>query len=412
MRHSYFIFLFLLGIALPSLNAQGWGQMSSLTNFFNNHGSSFFDSQLNSSQNDFTFDTSDLDGAVDGLNDQIANNPLDNADSFDEFWNSDNSFIDAANGFNGMGSGDSTSIDNQYGDINDIWNNQMDSLNTGIGSYQDELNNVNLNTFQQNGAQGEFNQDASMESIENEFNSFFKRRRGQPTADLDGILSSLFSSALDLELAYGQENADIHFWGDNYSVRANVIRVASVPTFRSNFETSWAFETSFFNTRDNLQQETSVSLKDGLNTLMYHGNFSLLYLPRVGAVNRNKEFRIYTSIGLDVGTYAPSHENGRFPERVGLTTGFGPEVGLGFIVNLEAISMYSYGTIAYGDIEATEISPEYKYAASAINAGIRIGDALNIRYTLGQSSWAFDGRKTANFSRFTVGVLLDSLSRD
>ncbi len=211
-------------------------------------------------------------------------------------------------------------------------------------------------------------------------------------------------------MAYGQETSNIHFWGDEYSVRANVIRVASVPTFRQNMETSWAAETSFFNKSENSQQETSVALKDGMNTLMYHGNFSLLFLPQVGFVNNGKaEFRIYTSIGLDIGSYVPSHVDSDYPERVGLTTGFGPEVGLGFVVNLESVSLYGYGTIAQGAIEAADF---YNYNSSSLNTGIRIGDVLNIRYTLGESRWANKGHKKANFSRFTVGILLDSLNRN
>ena len=414
MKHIYIILIFLVsGIALPNLNAQSWNQFGSFTNFFNNTQTSFFNYELDGVQNDFDLEAMDLSEAIDGLNQQIETNPLEGgAGSFDVFWNTDNAFIIDGGEFNGD---NSDAASNQNDNVNNVWNAELDNLNNGINGYQDELNGVNLNVFNQGEAQAanaHGDTELAMTNMNGRTERFLKYHRHQSTDDIDEVfIRSLFSSALDLELAYGIEFSDTYFWGDFYSARANLIRVASVPTFRNNFETSWAFETSFMNGNESVEQETNLTLNAGLNTLMYHGEFSFLFLPQLGTIGGG-EFRLYTSIGFDLSSYAPSHVNSRFNNRVGMTTGYGAQVGAGFVVNLQAVSIYSYGTLTRGDVEVSATHDGYDYNAATVNAGIRIGNAMNIRYTLGQNSWAFDGQKERNFNRFTVGLLLDSLRRN
>lgn len=418
MKHSYLLLLFLVsGIALPNLNAQEWDHFGSLINFFDNDDDDYFNTELGGLQDEFSFGDVGLSGSVDSLFFLLDNNTLGQADSSQNVWNSGGTFLGSMIDTNDLTQDDSLSFTNQYSDLNDAWNSDIDSLNTVMGSYQGELDGIDLNAIHQ----GEVRSDAfkgqtshSMITVDNRVDDFFKEHTDQDPDDLEDLLkTSIFSGLFDIEMAFGQEWNDVQFWGDEYSVRANLIRVASVPTFRNIIETRWSLESSFFNGNTDTRGETNAALSENLNPLMYNANFSFLFLPSVGTVSRGRaEFRIYTSIGLDVGTYAPSHVDSQFPERIGQTTGVGPELGAGFAVNFENVSLYGYGTIAHGEIRHSDIWPDYRYNSKTLNTGIRIGDFLNIRYTLGNSEWALEDRKTASFSRFTVGILLDSLRRN
>lgn len=154
-----------------------------------------------------------------------------------------------------------------------------------------------------------------------------------------------------------------------------------------------------------------VGLIEGINPLYYNGNAAFLYLPRFGSLGELGSFHLYTSIGIDLGTYVPSHANNHSPveaARVGKTTGFGPEVGAGFVINYGDFSAYSYATIATGGV-VNDLELNYDYDSSTLNAGIRFGNAVNVMYTSGVSSWAPRAGKRTQFSRFTVGVILDEL---
>jgi hypothetical protein len=211
-------------------------------------------------------------------------------------------------------------------------------------------------------------------------------------------------------MAFGQEWSQVYFWGERYSARSSLIRIATVPRFNQNIETRWALEGSFFKNDEDLYDESTASLEEGLNPFICSANFAMMYLPRLATLNGGVgDFRLYSSIGMDLGTYAPAHaiaSDPRFAGRVGNTTGYGPQIGVGFVLDYSSIVLYSYATYARGNVVDAE---NYKYHAATVNAGIRLGDTLNVRYTMGESVWAVNEQKRAMFSRLTVGVILDSL---
>jgi hypothetical protein len=249
----------------------------------------------------------------------------------------------------------------------------------------------------------------------------------QDIETIDGLLdATLFSSIYDFEIAYGQEFSDINFYKESYSARSSLLRVASVPKLNQLFEARWAIESSFFNAPENLadnpllhsdpavSNSDIVNLGEGLNPFIVNANFAITYLPAFGSIGNGGRFRLYSSIGMELSSYIPSHRTETVSfrvdhtNRVGKTTGYGPQIGAGFVVNYANYSFYSYGTVATGIVH---LSSEYRYNARSINAGIRFGDTLNVRYTLGEASWAPNLDKSVHFSRFTVGIILDELRR-
>ena len=127
-------------------------------------------------------------------------------------------------------------------------------------------------------------------------------------------------------------------------------------------------------------------------------------------MSEGKILRLYTSIGMEAAAYMPSHIEvgapGSAGSRVGKTTGYGPQVGVGFTAGYENVIFYSYGTVAHGAIIESD---DYRYNSMTINAGFRFGNTLNVRYSYGDYAWAPDGNKTAQLSRFTVGIIIDDL---
>ena len=205
------------------------------------------------------------------------------------------------------------------------------------------------------------------------------------------------------------EFADAVYYNQSYSVNASVIRIGSVPRFDQTWEVSWFVKASFFQEVDLEKAETST-LKEGFNELMYDGQFAMHFNPAIGMSN-DVNIRLYSSLGMEVSSHIPAHVNFADPDthtNVGRTTGYGPQIGAGTVVNFGNTSLYTFGTMATGDVFNT---PGYRFNSRTLNAGVRIGDTVNIRYTEGTKSWAPKDQKTTSFRRFTVGLILSELIR-
>lgn len=416
----------ILLIGTLNLRAQGWNPLGPLLELFDQDDGRNFEEEfdllrdrlLDTGSDGLQLSDLDLGMPIDSLMSYLGGNgSIDMPDSLQEIWmGNDADLRDLLNQGN-FSSEDSLSLLGQFGDLNDIWYDQVDSLGNviGDGGLFDDLpiDFLDIGEDRYNATGG--NWERAFNRLERDVDEF---RDGFPTDGVDSLTevieTSLFNSGLDIEMAFGQEWSDIGFYDRSYSARSSLIRIASVPTYRSNIEYRWSIQGSFFNNTEDILSESNSSLEDGLNAFICNANFAFLYQPSFGQVaNGEAEFRFYTSIGMDASTYVPSHADPNDPslaDRVGNTTGYGPEIGAGFIINLSGASLYSYATVSSGDvIDAEELG--YRYNAQTLNAGIRLGDAVNVRYTYGQASWAPQERKRATYSQFTVGIILDELSR-
>lgn len=439
MKKLYFFLAMFFWISLQTtqINAQAWGTTGPFFDLFSVDEESTFnlnldiltDSLLQDRFDGLQLSDFDLGMASDSMFHYLnaGSGSVEPTDSLTGVWQSGQNdldgFIDSAN----LSSEDSVLVYQDFGHINDVWNNEYDSLNAVIGTYQDTITNLDevgmgdgVIRFDQYA--GKWHQ-AYLCLLNNglPMAQGASSHAGVNNIDIEGLLdTTLLSSLLDFEIAFGQEWAEVNFFNESYNVRSSLLRIASVPKYNQIMEMRWALEGSFFNNDEDILNLTELSnnnsLAEGMNPFICSANFALMYLPSFGSIGDNGTFRLYTSIGIDLGVYAPSHAdyehpspNARqdFSDRVGLTSGYGPQIGAGFVVNYSDFSFYSYGTVARGEVIGES---EYVYNATTINAGIRYGDAINIRYTLGDSSWAPDGNKSAKFSRFTIGVILDEIA--
>lgn len=424
MKHIYLLFGLFLFTAPIALKAQEWGNLGPLLELFTQDEENNFNNELEGLSDSLLFDRFDglrlsdfdLGFAQDSLFYYINNGGIDQTDSLSQFWLLNQNDLDSLLATGQFSPDDSTSISESFFGINETWYTDYDSLNIIIGSYSDTLTNVDSigitdGNIRWEQFSGPWHQ--SYRLLENSiWQDLIDGTSNQGIDSIGEVLdTTLFNSLFDFEIAYGQEWSQVNFYGEQYQTRASMIRVANVPKLRQNFESRWALEGSFFANTEDLYGENNANLVEGLNPFICNGNFAIMYLPKFGSIGSHGEFRLYTSIGMDLGTYIPAHADTASPllaDRVGKTTGYGPQIGAGFVINYSNLSFYSYGTVAHGDI-VEENNLGYRYNASTINAGIRFGDTVNVRYTLGESSWAPMGGKTASFSRFTVGIILDRL---
>lgn len=421
MKHIYLLLATLvLLVAGGRLQAQTPTNLGPLLDLFTESEQNNFtnelhqlgDSLIYNPYDGFRLSNIDLTIPVDSLFFYLGQGTIGQTDSLTDIWSMNQDMLNNYLGTNDVSPVDSSSLTTAFTNINNVWNTDYDSLNTVITSYQDSLSDANEQTFSSWATAfplltGDwllsYNQ-----LLNNQLPAVLSGNTNQGVDSLTEVLdSTLFANGYDFEMAFGQEWSQVHFWGERYSARSSLVRIATVPRFNQTIETRWAIEGSFFNSSEDLFDENSASLDQGINPFICSANFAMMYLPRLATLRGGKgDFRIYTSVGMDLGTYAPSHANSLYADRVGNTTGYGPQIGAGFVLDYSDIVLYSYATYARGNVVDAE---NYKYNASTLNAGIRLGNAINVRYTLGESVWAVDDQKRATFSRLTVGVILDSL---
>lgn len=418
-----FTLLLLVAVGFSPLQAQV-EQLSSVLGLLSDEAEQTFIDQLNDLNDSlFTdrfdglrFTDIDLGGAQDSLFSHINAGSMPEADSLNAFWNFNQGELDGFLQGGTLNPEDSASLSGIFFDLNGSWYENNDSLNSVLngfpsfdpGTISGETGDGEIRWEQY---QGPWVQ-SYRELLNNQFLPTLEEAENGGLNNLEEVANnSLFSSLFDIELAYGQEWSQVRFYRERYQTRSNAVRIASVPTYRQTLEMRWGLNASFFDNNQSASIDGTASLTEGLNPLLYSGNFALMYLPQFGSIGQQASFHLYTSVGMDLGTYVPAHVSNHSPmanNRVGKTTGFGPQIGAGFVVNYSELSFYSYGTIASGSV-VNDMELDYNYDSATVNAGIRYGDAVNFLFTTGTSSWAPNGSKSTTFTRFTVGVILDRL---
>lgn len=323
--------------------------------------------------------------------------------------------LDTLNGLLGnsdLESADSMEVADQYQNINDTWNNSLDSFSNTLNIFDGPLDlNPDI-------ASEGFRRYEIMTGLRRQSGFILRRsvQRAQDGSEPLGIgnlkeaLDTLFSTMFDLELAFGKETGTVNYYSQSYDPTATVVRVGSIPAFDRAWEAKWHVQAAFMQVEES-QFGENVSINEGLNPLRYGGNFSFMFNPAIGRIRAGGQFRLYTSLGMEVDTYAPAHINPGNPstlDNVGNTTGFGPQIGSGFIVSTPVATLYTYGTITYGRVANC---PSYNYRGQTFHAGLRIGNTVNFRYEQGKANWAMDENKSFTYSRFTLGLLLADLFR-
>lgn len=329
----------------------------------------------------------------------------------------------------GLSGSDEDTLLNQYGNLEDIFASNFDSLGGAFGQYQDSLlagtNDWDIVVI---GLDDLTNESAG--ALQDTFDMVFGNTTPNGPGDIDGIIGQLFDVVAfpDLELAFGMQEASLKYWDNPYDERARVLRVGSVPRFdqdvdncnyatiavpieaRWHVQASWTGEAPPASPATDPGQAAAHHGGD-FNPLLFSGDFAMMATPTIGTLG-NTRFKLITSLGMEFGTYAPAHRDYNAPftsGNQGFATGFGPQAGSGFAFSTGPLTVYSIGTIVIGG-EMLRCGPAYRYNSTRFESGIRYGNIINVRYSTGKFSWQPNDNRTAKVGhQVTVGIILSEL---
>jgi hypothetical protein len=304
--------------------------------------------------------------------------------------------------------------------LNNLFDQNLDSLDGLYGQYQDSLSfdsanwNVNIIGFDS------LNQ-LHLGVLQDSLDLAMDADSTNGSISFPDILDKLFDETLfpDIELAYGEQQASLKYWNDEYAISAFVIRVGSVPRFDREvpdvrepplpIEPRWHAQASWLkrSLEDYLLDPENKfgQPEEGFHPLLLRGDYAMMATPRIGRWG-NTSFRMISSLGLEFGTYAPAHRDYAPPlttYNVGFATGFGPQVGGGFAMTTGQLVIYSLTTACYGKT----LGSKYDYLSRQIETGMRFGNVINVRYSTGHISWQeLDNRRASIRHQLTVGIIL------
>ncbi|MEN0006875.1 MAG: hypothetical protein AAF798_22165 [Bacteroidota bacterium] len=407
-----FILLGLLVTFSPrELTAQTGVDLSMIFEQLDSTQRSNFMEDLELLNNEIDFDDFEFEGVTDSLFQFFDMANLD-VDSLLDAWGAGRDTLTVLLDSNGsFDVDDSLGVIGQYDLFNDIWINNLDSFGNLLTIFEDSISLDGT-------GEGDDRFDGSLQGLsgqgqnilEEVYDAAFDNTDAEGVGDADGLLGTLFSSAFDIELAFGAEWSNILYYGEKISPQATVFRVGSVPSYQAVLETRWHVQASFDRDLSNTMVNEGEINSEAFRPLLWGGEFSILFNPQVGFLQgSNTGIRLYSSLGMELQTNVPEYISSARPGsevNVGKSTGFGPQVGAGFILNTPAYQIYTYGTFATG---AVQVSPGYRYNSMAVNAGVRYGDVANFLYTFGETDWAQEDNKNAVYHRFTIGLLINHL---
>ncbi|MBI5916441.1 MAG: hypothetical protein HY842_13775 [Bacteroidetes bacterium] len=411
--------LLALTLCLTSLSYRANAQWDLLSDLFGQMDSTEFGQfsfDLAHLENMFIVDSVVQDGMLDSLflflGDSLPGVPLDF--TFFNVWGAGEDSLLFGFPGSGLGGFDQDTLLGEFDWINDVFNNNFDSLGGLFGQYQDSLQ------FDPTVVGVGYFDDAIYRELFTLQDTFFLVSDTSPNfglGDMASIFGKLFDPAsfMNIELAFGVQKSSCGYYLRRYDANASVIRVGTVPKYNTFLEARWHLQGSWTNgdiwKGDDYGSDALGGEEVKFTPLLFRGDFAIMLNPGLVTIG-NTSFRLLTSLGLEFGTYAPSHFEYQQPfttENKGNTTGFGPQAGAGFAVGNDDVTVYSMGTMAYGHLAHSK-APSYRYNSLQFEAGVRFKDIINVRYSNGRQSWQPDDNRVANVkNQVTVGIILKEL---
>ena len=414
-----FTFLFSFSIfSLPSLSAQDFGDFDILLSQMDSAQRAQYLEHLSTLQSITNQGTYNFNNALDSLNVALdgqnpANPSLDlPSDSVVNTYLTN--FLDGSN----FGTVDSLSIQNEFDVINGVWTSQMDSLYNTFDTYQSQFSSPPQlpNTYPGGSDVWQVNIDSL---ISNQATTFLTTP-AIGAGRIDALLDQLFDPALftRFEIFAGVQNAQTNYYGLAEAVTAPVFGIRSVEQFNRTWEPRWRAQSSWFNnTTGAIDNETITQQNKGYSPFLINGGFDVMYNPTIIPGADGVPVRLLTLLGVEAGTYAPSHRNPAKPtsfKNKGFTTGWGPVIGTGVSSRIGQLTIYALGTVSYGDVICgpdAQVS-NYRFSSNRVEAGVQYANAVTVRYENSISAnWANDGNKHARFHQVTVGLPTSGLFR-
>ncbi len=329
----------------------------------------------------------------------------------------------------GLSGTDQDSLLGELDWINGIFNNNFDSLGGLFGQYNDSLA-LTPNYWDINIINSDSLHNDQLNYLQDSFNLVGGASDPNGLGNFSHIFGKIFDVNIfpDIELAFGTQSSDLKYFQDKYSADAKIVRIGSVPRFDKNvsnipgdnspifpIEARWHVDVSWINEAHATPQFGDENIQNngatkGFNPMLMSGDFAIMATPGIGTLG-NTSFRLITSLGTELGTYAPSHSDYARPftsSNKGFMTGLGAQVGAGFSFTTGAVTAYSIATFAQG--QALRCPKPYPYTSRRYEVGIRYGNIINVRYSTGFVSWQDQENRQANIrNQFTVGIILAEL---
>lgn len=416
MRNYTFLLIGVLFFLTPNITtAQDFSLFHSILDQLNEEQrKDFLDKIGGGVDNDNLGDGLDGSGVVDSLAKLVAgDNPIMDMDDFDFQWGEGRDYLSGLIDSTNNDTLDVSNLLGEYDFINGAWDENLDSLEGIFDDFNDDISVVNDLEVD----------DPPSQDIDTLYSFFANDVDSTSTGGLGGvrfnnIIDRLFSRDMfsDLELAYGVRDADINFYQNPSMLlgKVQVIRVGSVPSFKSLWETRWHVAHSFTSETISTLGDGSVVTTDVYQPLTADFDYSVMYNP--GFSFGPLTFRYISGIGIEAGMLAPSFADrttASSSSRVGNTFGYGPQVSTGFSLSQGDITTYAIAKATYGRVVCGD-QLDHDYSSVKFEAGVRFAKAINIRYSIGDQSWTAElpnttGKRISYGQQFTIGMILDSL---
>lgn len=413
-----FALALLVSLASTQIYAQFWAPFIPLLEQWSTDELAQLGSQTEDTYDDFSPRDFDLNSANDGLRDNILNADLSGPfGTIPRNWGPCRDVLEDILKKGGFSLRDLNVTLRQFDNINHIWNEHAGTFDVLLDENRNNLqfdpDIINEGVGQSQDMSGEWEEAWDEHLLGTTMDLHERYALGKPHgSEMERVLDNLFSTAFDLEMAFGREWGNFnYYWLDEFNFDATVFRVGNVPRFDRDWESRWHLQVSFLSPTTAVSSEGQRP-RESEEPLMYNAECAFMYNPPICKLAKGSVgFRLYSSLGVEMRTYVPSHADALRPytnNNVGNTTGMGPQIGAGFVLGAGPLVLYSYGTLSNGNVFN---SPGYHYSSSTVNAGLRLGKYLNVLFTEGTANWAPNNAKEVKFSRFSIGLILSDLVR-
>lgn len=289
-----------------------------------------------------------------------------------------------------------------YDKANQGWIKNLGAIQSGFTQYKDSLK-VDLATIEE--AEEVYKNSTvtmqkSLDKQYQEFSSAFLGNSSGGKIQWDKIVDNLLNDFGALEIGAGVQSLRASYYEEvPDSTTAMLVRFGSAPDYKQLWGAEWNAWVSFKGNQPNIEGANNSGT--GYKSYLAGGNVSFQYRPEISFTKGS--MRLITGVGASVESYLPTRINQSKPaslDNKGKTTGFGPEVRLGFAVTTGKLSFYSYSNRSKGFVLRC---PDFPYDNWQVVSGIQ-WEGLHLRYAHGSTNWAKAENRHAVYNEVSVSI--------
>lgn len=292
-----------------------------------------------------------------------------------------------------------------YDKANAGWIQNLGEIQNGFSQYKDSLQ-VDPAVIAEAEAKYDENAGTMQSSLEKQYadfsNTLLKTENLTGTREWDKIVNDLLTNFGALEIGAGAQSLLATYYDEAPdSLTAILFRFGSAPNYNQLWGAEWNVWASFKGENQQQNSENPNPANAGFKSYLAGGNVSFQYRPEIPFTNG--VMRLISGIGANVEAYMPARINPAKQASLnnqGKTTGFGPEVRLGFAVTTGSVSFYGYSNRSKGYVLRC---PDYPFDAWQVVSGIQ-WQALHLRYVHGSTKWAKEENRHATYNEVSINV--------